>query len=84
VDVFFTEQAAEELDFWRKKNPKLAERIAELVRAIKLDPYEGIGKPEPLKYALAGLWSRRINREHRLVYQIKDGNLIVIQCRYHY
>ena len=56
----------------------------ELLRDIRRNPFEGLGKPEPLKYDLAGNWSRRITDEHRLVYQIEDNHLIVYTCRYHY
>ena len=58
--------------------------INELIKEIQRTPFEGKGKPEALKYDLAGLWSRRIDKEHRLVYQVKDNELIIISCRYHY
>ena len=63
---------------------KTAKRINELIKDIKRNPFEGPGKPEALKYDLAGKWSRRITDEHRLVYQVEGNNLIVFTCRYHY
>ena len=62
----------------------MLKKINELIKAIKTNPFDGIGKPEPLKYDFAGFWSRRIDREHRLVYQIQDKNLLIYSCRYHY
>ncbi|MES2677390.1 MAG: Txe/YoeB family addiction module toxin [Pseudomonadota bacterium] len=85
MEINWTKNAADDLAFWKKNNPKVVQRIAELVESIKEDPFSGIGKPEPLKYNLSGCWSRRINGDNRLVYKIKDANEIVImQCRYHY
>ncbi|MCB1949636.1 Txe/YoeB family addiction module toxin, partial [Nitrosomonas sp.] len=55
-----------------------------LIKDIKREPFDGLGDPEPLKHNWSGYWSRRINREHRLVYRVKDGSLIIVQCRYHY
>ena len=62
----------------------MVRKINELIKSIKRTPFEGIGKPEPLKFDLAGFWSRRIDREHRLVYQVIDNELTIIACRYHY
>jgi toxin YoeB len=59
-------------------------KINELIKSLQRTPFEGIGKPEPLKFDLAGYWSRRIDQEHRLVYQIADNELIIVACRYHY
>lgn len=69
---------------WQKADPKRLSRINELLRAIKRDPFRGIGKPEPLRGNWAGFWSRRIDREHRLVYALEDGSILIAQCRYHY
>jgi len=63
---------------------KVLKRINRLIKEIKRNPFEGIGDPEPLKHNWSGYWSRRIDREHRLVYKVNDANLIVVQCRYHY
>lgn len=80
----FTESAARDLAFWRENNPAVVSRIKSLVSSIQASPYAGIGKPEPLKHDLAGCWSRRINKEHRLVYRIDNGEIVIIQCRFHY
>ena len=69
---------------WQKTDPKLLERINALIKDIARTPFAGIGKPEPLKHALAGYWSRRINDEHRIVYRIADGSMLIAQLRYHY
>lgn len=62
----------------------MLKKLNELIKDIQRTPYEGIGKPEPLKYDLSGLWSRRIDREHRLVYQVIGDELLIYSCRYHY
>jgi toxin YoeB len=80
----FTENAWEDYLYWQKNDKKMVKKINELIKVIKRTPFEGIGKPEPLKYDLAGYWSRRIDQEHRLVYQIIDDELLVYTCRYHY
>jgi toxin YoeB len=69
---------------WQKQDKKMVERINKLIGEIKRDPFAGIGKPEPLKHALSGFWSRRINDEHRMVYKIEGGALLLAQLRYHY
>ncbi|WP_286758364.1 Txe/YoeB family addiction module toxin, partial [Ralstonia sp. RL] len=63
---------------------KMLNRTNELIKTVMRIPFEGIGKPEPLKHGLAGYWSRRINEEHRLVYKVDDGSLLIAQCRYRY
>ena len=70
--------------FWQAKDKAILKRINLLLRDIQRSPFEGIGKPEPLKHQLAGFWSRRIDDEHRLVYAIQDDCVLVAQCRYHY
>ena len=80
----FTENAWEDYLYWQKTNKKLVKKINELIKDIKRSPFDGIGKPEPLKYDLAGLWSRRIDHEHRLVYQVVDNELKIYACRFHY
>lgn len=84
MNASFTENAWEDYLYWQKMDKKIVKRINELIKDIKRNPYEGIGKPEPLKYDLAGKWSRRITDEHRLVYQVEGNDLIVYTCRYHY
>ncbi len=80
----FTENAWEDYLYWQKINKKLVKKINELIKDIKRSPFEGIGKPEPLKYDLAGYWSRRIDHEHRLVYQVVENELKIYACRFHY
>ena len=63
---------------------KILKRINDLIKAISREPFEGIGKPEPLRHGLSGYWSRRINDEHRLVYKVEGEDLLIAMCRYHY
>ncbi len=76
--------AWEDYLYWQKKDKRIVKRINALVKDILRHPFDGIGKPEPLKHKWSGFWSRRINDEHRLVYTIQNGDLIIAQCRYHY
>jgi toxin YoeB len=80
----FDPAAFEDLAWWVKQDRKKAMRVIELVQDIQRDPFSGKGKPEPLKHEFAGCWSRRIDEEHRLVYQVKDDKVRVLACRYHY
>ena len=80
----WTDLAWDSYLYWQTNDKKICKRINELIKDIKRNSFEGLGKPEPLRYELAGKWSRRIDHEHRLVYQIKDNELIIFQCRYHY
>ena len=84
MKITFTENAW--LDYlWLQYNDgKLLKRVNLLIKESLINPFEGIGKPEPLKANLSGYWSRRINNEHRLVYAILDEELIIISCRFHY
>ncbi len=84
MKIWVSAEFDEDLFFWKKNNKKIVEKIQKLLQAIVENPYEGIGKPEQLKYKLSGCWSRRINREHRLVYRIIDDELQLLACRYHY
>jgi toxin YoeB len=84
MKLIFAEQAWEDYLHWQKVDPRLLERINALIKDISRDPFSGIGKPEPLRHALAGYWSRRINDEHRIVYRISDGSMFIAQLRYHY
>lgn len=81
--VFHPEFRAD-LIYWLKTDRKTALKILELVEVVMRDPFEGIGKPEPLKHELAGTWSRRITPEHRLVYQVRGARVDFLQARYHY
>lgn len=84
MNVLFTDEAWEDYLFWQENDRKLLKRVNELIRDIQRQPFEGIGKPEPLKFGVAGYWSRRIDHEHRLVYKIEKNSLYILQCRYHY
>ena len=70
--------------YWQTNDRKMLKRVNQLLRDMLRDPFEGIGKPEPLKYGADGAWSRRITQEHRLVYMLADGDLVILQARYHY
>ena len=85
MKTIFAPSALDDLVYWQKTgNTAILKRIRLLLQSIQEDPYSGIGKPEPLKHDLSGCWSRRINKEHRIVYQITDDIINVIQVRYHY
>jgi toxin YoeB len=96
MNLAWTETAWEEYVYWQSTDKKILQRINELIKEIIRSPFAGIGKPEPLKFSLAGKWSRRINEEHRLVYEITGKKekidtktidkriLIIYQCQYHY
>ncbi len=82
--ITFSKNAWEDYVLWQTEDKRILRKINELIEAIQRKPFEGIGKPEPLKYDLAGFWSRRIDREHRLVYQVIDNEILIYSCRYHY
>ena len=84
MKLIFAENAWEDYLYWQKTDKKLLKRINLLIRDITRDPFEGIGKPEPLKYGLSGYWSRRINNEHRIVYKAENEAILIAQLRYHY
>lgn len=84
MKLIFAENAWEDYLFWQEADKKLLERINTLIKETCRNPFQGIGKPEPLKHAFAGYWSRRINDEHRMVYKVADGSLLIAQLRYHY
>lgn len=84
MKIIFAEKAWEDYLYWQKTDKKLLKRTNELIKAIVREPFEGIGKPEPLKHGLTGYWSRRINDEHRIVYKVTDNSLLIAQCRFHY
>jgi toxin YoeB len=83
-DAVFQAEFRDDLKHWVKTDRKVALRVLELVEAILRDPFQGIGKPEPLKYLDAGTWSRRLTQEHRLVYLVRDERIDFLQARYHY
>ena len=80
----FEPRAFEDLTWWIRQDRKTALRIMRLIENIQKTPFEGLGKPEPLKHELSGLWSRRINREHRLVYEVLEDKVRILACRFHY
>ena len=80
----FDPNGFEDLAWWVEKDRKKALKIIKLIREIQKNPFEGIGKPEPLKHDLSGCWSRRIDKEHRLVYQVLEEKIRILACRYHY
>ena len=89
MNVEFTSHAWEEFTYWLENDADVAIKIKELIKSVRQDPFKGIGKPEPLRFALKGFWSRRITGEHRLVYSITgtkgiDQKCTIIQCKFHY
>ena len=84
MNVTFTPTALDDLRYWLKTDKRQAERVLALLEEIRRTPFEGTGKPEPLRFQLVGCWSRRIDREHRLIYQVEEAEIVVIACRYHY
>jgi len=84
MKLIFSENAWEDYLYWQKTDKKILNRINKLIKEIKREPFAGVGKPEPLKHGLAGYWSRRINDEHRMVYKVMDGALLIALLRYHY
>lgn len=84
MKLIFADEAWEDYLYWQKQDRRMVDRINKLIREAQREPFEGVGKPEPLKHALAGFWSRRITDEHRMVYRVEDGALLIAQLRYHY
>lgn len=83
-DAVFHPEFRQDLRYWVENDRKVALRILELMEAVLRDPFSGLGKPEPLKFVLAGCWSRRITQEHRLVYRVSADRIDFLQARYHY
>ena len=84
MEVTFSENAWEDYISWQNEDKKILKKINDLIKDIKRHPFEGTGKPEPLKFDLKGFWSRHIDREHRLVYQITSKDVLIYSCRFHY
>jgi toxin YoeB len=82
--IAWAEKAWEDYLYWQQTDKKNLKRVNRLLMEITRQPYAGIGDPEPLKHSWTGYWSRRIDREHRLIYKVTDNTIIVVQCRYHY
>ncbi len=84
MNLLFRPRAWEHFQYWQETDKSILKKINGLIKECQRHPYEGTGKPEPLKGDLAGYWSRRIDREHRLVYRIVADDLEILSCRYHY
>ena len=84
MKILFSANAWEDYLFWQRTDRRTLQRINRLIKAIQREPFSGPGKPEPLRHALSGYWSRRIDHEHRLVYRLSDETLMIAQLRYHY
>ncbi|MCB1093170.1 MAG: Txe/YoeB family addiction module toxin [Verrucomicrobiae bacterium] len=84
MKLLFSEQAWEDYQFWLATDKAVLRRVNQLIRDTARDPFQGIGKPEPLRHSLKGYWSRRITEEHRLVYRVDGDVLLLAQLRYHY
>ena len=89
MKIEFTRNAWEDYIYWDETNPEIIDKITDLIKSIMNHPFQGLGKPEPLKYGLKGFWSRRITQEHRLVYKVTgrkrvDQKCTIIQCRFYY
>lgn len=89
MDISFTSNGWEDIEYWIDNDPDTVTRIKDLIKSIRQDPFRGLGKPEPLRYDLKGYWSRRITSEHRIVYKVSgtkgvDQKCVILQCRFHY
>jgi toxin YoeB len=84
LKITFTDKGWSDYTSWLNEDKKVLKRINTIIKNITETPFDGIGKPEPLKFNLQGFWSRRIDREHRIVYKIDGENLIIISCKFHY
>ncbi len=82
--LIFADTAWDDCLYWQRQDRRMVERINKLIKEVQREPFAGIGKPEPLKHALAGYWSRRITDEHRMVYRIDGDSMLIAQLRYHY
>jgi len=84
MTITFSENAWDDYLYWQKVDKKIVKKIKKLIKEIQRTPFEGSGRPEKLRYDLAGYWSRRIDQEHRLVYQVDNDRILVYSCRFHY
>lgn len=82
--LIFSDKAWDDYIYWQNNDKQLLKKVNQLIKDIKRAPFEGIGKPEPLKYELSGFWSRRITDEHRLVYAVDENSVSIVSCRFHY
>ena len=84
MKLSWADKAWEDYLYWQQADKKILKKVNRLIKEIQRKPFEGIGDPEPLRFNWTGYWTRRINREHRLVYTIKNNELLIAQCRFHY
>ena len=84
MKYIFVEESWEDYLYCQKTDKKILNRIHDLLKDISRHPFSGLGKPEPLKFKYTGFWSRRINKENRLIYQVKDDEILIAKCRFHY
>jgi len=84
VKLIFADEAGEDYLYWQKQDKRMVERINKLIQETQREPFSGVGKPEALKHALSGFWSRRITDEHRMVYRVEKDALEIVQLRFHY
>ena len=84
MNFIWSTNAWDDYLYWQEQDKKILQRINQLIKDIQRTPFKGIGDPEPLKHNWKGYWSRRINREHRLIYKVEKNALWIVQCRYHY
>ena len=84
MKFIFVDESWEDYLYWQKTDKKNLRRINELLKDIARNPFKGIGKPEPLKYKYKGFWARRIDKEHRLIYKVKNEKILIAKCRFHY
>jgi len=84
MKYIFTDESWDDYLYWQKTNKKMLKRINALLKDISRNPFSGIGKPEPLKHKYSGFWSRRIDGKHRLIYRVKDDEIQIAKCRFHY
>ncbi|KHJ39460.1 toxin YoeB [Pedobacter glucosidilyticus] len=84
MKYIFVDESWEDYLYWQKVDKKLLSKINDLLKDISRTPFHGLGKPEPLKFKYKGYWSRRINDEHRLIYQVQDDEILIVKCRFHY
>ena len=84
MKLIFADEAWEDYLYWQKQDKRIVERINKLIQETQREPFSGIGKPEALKHALSGFWSRRITVEHRMVYRVEGDDVLIAQLRFHY
>lgn len=84
MKLVFVDESWEDYLYWQKTDKVKLKKINDLIKDIIRHPFEGIGNPEPLKYKYAGFWSRRIDSEHRLIYQVRETEILIAKCRFHY